>query len=485
MKMKYITKTREIIETTDKIVGRGGEGQVLPISGKSHLVAKIFNTPTNDRYLKLTVQIANPPPLVKGSNAIAWPIDLLFTHGDNHKFVGYIMPKIEFAHPLYALYSLTIRQEKHFCFNYMYLLRTARNLSSVVSMVHASNYQIGDLNESNVLARSDAAVTLIDADSWQVIDVRNGLVHRCHVGKGDYTPPELQGKNFSALDRHEWHDNFSLAVILYQLLAEGSHPFAGLYRGPGDPPTIEQRIIRGDFPHFNQSGLWASRPVSIPFSSLHTCLQQLFIKAFINGHINPSSRPTAMSWRYALQQAEADLHSCNNNSNHLFWGPTCIWCARKEQLGGIDPFPSPSPTVVQFNRQITHVQPGNSMYPPPVQFIEDLVRWINDLPRKVTQQVGLRTTHLTQAIRRHFNRLTTIAQFKLHQIRAILGYIKQFRAARKQLTIQQKIGNFMFEFLKNVDPSWQATLVQIVAIMVFGGFPFLILLVWVLVSYLK
>jgi len=48
------------------------------------------------------------------------------------------------------------------------------------------------------------------------------------VGKPEYTAAELQGRDFSTMDRKASHDNFGLAVLIFHLLMEGIHPFAGV-----------------------------------------------------------------------------------------------------------------------------------------------------------------------------------------------------------------------------------------------------------------
>ena len=132
-------------------------------------------------------------------------------------------------------------------FNWRYLHYTAANLSSAVAALHARGYCIGDINERNILVKDTAMVTLIDTDSFQVFS--SAGMFRCLVGVPEFTPPELIGKSFAQVDRSVESDNFSLAVLIFKLLMEGVHPFDGLYQGAGDPPPLEDRISRGDYPH--------------------------------------------------------------------------------------------------------------------------------------------------------------------------------------------------------------------------------------------
>ena len=211
-----------------------------------------------------------------------------------------------------------------------------------MSALHAKQYVIGDVNESNILVHDTAIVTLVDTDSFQVPDFQQGKVYRCPVGKAEYTPPELQRrKKFADYDRTTEHDLFGLGVLIFQLLMEGTHPFVGVYEGTEEPPPIEKRILSGHFPYGNKRVPYRRKPGAPPFEVLHPTLRQLFIRCFEDGHNNPQARPDARTWVKALDEAEKDLVSCGVNSEHKYGGHLrdCPWCERKKQLRGIDPFP--------------------------------------------------------------------------------------------------------------------------------------------------
>jgi DNA-binding helix-hairpin-helix protein with protein kinase domain len=136
-------------------------------------------------------------------------------------------------------------------FDTRYLYRVARNLSAAVAALHRSSYVIGDLNESNVLVNPSALVTLIDTDSFQVQERQNGrfTIHYCPVGKLEYTPPELMGKTLKEVTRLPEHDGYALAVLIFQLLMGGNHPFRAQWLGSGEPPPLEKRVQMGLFPY--------------------------------------------------------------------------------------------------------------------------------------------------------------------------------------------------------------------------------------------
>ncbi len=147
---------------------------------------------------------------------------------------------------------------------------------------------IGDLNESNILVSERALVTLVDLDSVQV---RAGSkLYRCPVGKAEYTPPELQGRSFRAMTRQPSHDRYGLAVLVFLLLMEGIHPFAGVYRGEGEPPAIEANMAARRSPYLGNV-LLAPMPTAPPFELLPRDLRELLRRAFKappSGGLRPS-----------------------------------------------------------------------------------------------------------------------------------------------------------------------------------------------------
>ncbi|MFB1512570.1 MAG: hypothetical protein AADX96_25155, partial [Thiocapsa sp. C3-sup] len=319
-------------------VARGGEGAVYTVTRRDDLVVKIYHPAKHPRPGKLERMVDNPPDdptAAQGHCSIAWPRDLL--HDARGRAVGYVMPRITGGVALHNLYNLKSRLVKVPGFHWRYLHVAARNLASAVAAIHAKGYCIGDLNESNILVQRTALLTVVDTDSFQVPNP-GGPTYLCPVGKPDYTAPEIQGQDFHQLRRTEEHDRFALAVLLFLILQEGSHP----YRGLGPPSDLGERIQRGLFPFVPGAG--AKPPPHGLFAELAPPLRELFRTAFHTGHRDPAARPGARDWVKALDQAQAGLVVCKVNPQHQYYGGAgrCTWCARRQVLGGLDVYPSPS-----------------------------------------------------------------------------------------------------------------------------------------------
>ena len=347
-----------VLDTTREI-GAGGEARVLEVPGEPSLVAKLYRDPTLARARKLGLMLERPPALDPGA-AVAWPVDLL-TGPSGGRFAGFLMPRAE-GPRLFEFYNPVSRRRTAPLADYALLHRAGVNLAAAFAGLHAHGYVVGDVNESNILVSPvDAGVTLVDADSFQVRDAIARSVHRSGVGKAEFTPPELQGAHFADVDRGELHDRFGLAVLLFLLLMEGTHPFAGRLGDGGEVPPVEERISRGLFPYAPAQVECRPPRLAPPFFALDPALQELFARAFVTGHADPAARPSPAEWRGALAQAQARLATCAANPRHRHAPHLdfCPWCHRARLLQGRDPFPA----TVDLARAHDLVPPPRRAYP--------------------------------------------------------------------------------------------------------------------------
>ncbi|HZU72694.1 MAG TPA: hypothetical protein VE990_07970 [Acidimicrobiales bacterium] len=336
-------------------IGAGGEAEVFLVEGSPGKVFKRYRRPSRQRAAKLATMMEHPPAAARsrgsGGITIAWP-ERVVTDGTG-AVVGFLMPRVDAATSvtLFEVYNPGSRRRLSGAFSWRYLLRAARNLSAVVASLHEAGYVVGDLNESNLLVSNRALVAIVDCDSIQVRDPGTGAVHPCPVAKPEFTAPELQGVDLAGTERFESADNFALAVLVFLLLLEGRHPFAGRWRGTGDPPDLASRIRRRQFPERRWRPVlsWLRVPsyrieppaFAVPLGVLPRSLRRLVRQAFGPGLSDPARRPTAAEWGEALGAAEGRLRTCRRSSEHVFSRHLlrCPWC-RRVQAGLPDPFPA-------------------------------------------------------------------------------------------------------------------------------------------------
>lgn len=314
----------------------GGEGAVYELAGRPDQCAKVYHAPalTAERRAKLEAMLSRvprDPTAHRGHPSLAWPQELLFTGGT---FCGFAMPLVPpGARTALAFLQPEDRARSYPEFHFRYLLTAGRNLASAVAALHQVGACVGDLNESNVMITPSALVTLIDCDSFQV-----GR-HRCPVGKAEYLAPELLGRPLGQVARTPETDAFALAVLLFQLLMQGFHPFSGRWLGSGDPPDVGRRMQAGMYAYSGRPDI-APPPAAPGLTVLPRAVREAMDRAFGPGITESARRPSAREWVGLLEEAAHGLRACrlrpaqHHYPRHL---RTCPWCALAER--GHDYFP--------------------------------------------------------------------------------------------------------------------------------------------------
>ncbi|WP_025856746.1 topoisomerase DNA-binding C4 zinc finger domain-containing protein [Pseudomonas sp. CHM02] len=320
-------------ERLDKQLGKGGEGDVYALVGQGDCAVKIYKSELrSSRENKVRAMIDGR--LAGATTLVAFPSEVVTDSSGN--FLGFTMRLVAGYRALHELYSPKSRKMHFPKADYRFLVRVAQNVARAVATVHQAGCIIGDLNHSGVLVGPDATVALIDADSFQFS--LKGHAYPCVVGTEDFTPPELHGGSLAKVTRTQAHDNFGLAVAIFQLLAMGKHPYAGRYNGPD--LSLGQSIAQNRFA-FSMARRNETRTTPPPGSVLLADFPGSIAAAFEAAFgLAPSSRPDPAIWVSLLQGLETGLRRCADVPTHYFPGSatSCLWCRLASQ-SGIEMFP--------------------------------------------------------------------------------------------------------------------------------------------------
>lgn len=352
-----------------KEIGSGGEGKVYELQDSPEFVAKLYHKSLeHEKIAKLNamIKISN----VQLSETAPWPIELVFDR--NKSAVGFIMPKVAGYKEIHKLYGPKTRLSEFPSADWAFVIHAAANLARSFFCIHANGQVIGDVNHNNIIVATNGVVKLIDCDSFQITS--NGNIFPCDVGVLTHQPPEFQStSSFRGLVRTQNHDNFGLAVLIFQLLFMGRHPFSGQYIGPGEisleKAIKEYRFVYGK--NANQQ-LMRQPPGSLALSALPDELALLFEKAFSQIG-NTGMRPQAKDWVESLTLLGKRLKKCSANNNHSYYNDlkVCPWCEIENRTGII--LFNTTLTVISANntfniesvwRQIISIQPPHLLSPP-------------------------------------------------------------------------------------------------------------------------
>jgi DNA-binding helix-hairpin-helix protein with protein kinase domain len=306
-------------------IGTGAEGEVYEIHGRSDLVAKVYHeTPPLEKAEKLIElsRLGNE----RLFNLSAWPVSTLLDAPDG-EVAGFVMKKISDAEEVHTLHSPKSRLQKFPEASWTFLIYVAANIARAVAAIHEHGLVIGDVNPKNILVTRKATVYLLDVDSFQFsVD---GRTYRCEGGFPEYTPPELQGVSFREVDREQKHDCFGLAVVIFQLLFLGRHPYSGTYLRAGEMP-LEQAIRESRFAYGDDAKSRKMRqpPGTLALDSMPSALVALFRRAYLT-----MNRPGPREWVERLDELSKSLKKCDQHSGHYYYRELqeCPWCGIEKQ----------------------------------------------------------------------------------------------------------------------------------------------------------
>jgi DNA-binding helix-hairpin-helix protein with protein kinase domain len=313
--------------TTTREIGRGGEGIVYEVQDASDKVLKYYTEPlTPQRVQKLHKMVLMRTPVIDAY--AAWPQLLVRDAAGN--VCGFIMQKLTGFMPLHMIFSPLDRKRMFPDKGYNFLVHVARNLAVAFHKLHEAGLVVGDVNEGNILINAQGMVTFIDCDSFQV-QGDDGYFY-CEVGVPRYTPPELlEMHTFDNVVRTTNTDVFSMAVLIFQLLFLGRHPFAGRNKTAADIDE-ETAIKMREFAYSltNKKKKLSPPPDSFSISNLSRHLIDNFHQAF-----EQDQRPASADWIKALDEFLPQIVTCTTSSIHSYPGSMqeCPWCAFRREKG--------------------------------------------------------------------------------------------------------------------------------------------------------
>ena len=266
-------------------LGEGAEGVIYSVANSPQWAVKVYKpgkAPKDVQAQKLLAMEGLMPPLSgerTGHPSLAWPEQII--QDQNRDLVGFVMPRVDTARTMKAghFFIPNERQQKLLEMNApsdsQHIQNTTwkiiRNLSKIMARVHEQGHLIGDINERNIFVEPQHGdVSIMDCDSFQIRDAKNRVIYRCKMGRPEYTAPELLRQmkghctnrscpnwpsehpmEYLCVEREQKHDRFGLAVIIFQLLMDGGHPYDCRIDESHnvEDNSLKEKIIKGYYPY--------------------------------------------------------------------------------------------------------------------------------------------------------------------------------------------------------------------------------------------
>lgn len=316
-----------------RLLGEGAAGKVYSVPARPGKAAKLYHPDKLGAAAeaKIEAMLARPPklpPVMHEGVAypqIAWPEEKLYNEAGG--FIGFLMPEIDFGRStsLVNLLQKSSRRAEGISDYYGYRVLVARNLASVFAQLHSVGHHMIDMKPANLrFYPSLSWMAVVDADGFSIA----GKTKRIAADQlsDEYIAPESWQEKPAALGVEQ--DLFALGVIIFQLLNNGLHPFAGSGRVKGQATDLQGRILAGLYSYGLEPVSGAAPAAASIHKTFRRSTRMLFDRAF-----SGQDRPDAASWRDHLDGLVGMLIPCEAKPlEHAHFGSGCGFCAHEARL---------------------------------------------------------------------------------------------------------------------------------------------------------
>lgn len=317
----------EIITTTDgkryrlgKMAGYGAQGVVYEDDSGKKMIKLYYPTGSsivdNDilELLRFIRNVKMPANFVKIEDMISTP------------YVGYVMERVVDHKPLNSYLipdkDLSFAEWYNKGLGFRERIFIGYIIAKAFGELEKNNLSYCDISGNNILVKigKSASVKMIDVDNIYVAGKGTSSI----IGTPRYIAPEVisRQKNPDVLS-----DNYSLAVILFELLRVG-HPYISDDILDGTPED-EEAALAGKFDYVTEDNSTNMLPEDIVLTDK---LKELFRRCFVDGKRNRLARPSAKEFEYALLEASNKVIKCPScgawhyprKTGRVYDG--CPWC---------------------------------------------------------------------------------------------------------------------------------------------------------------
>jgi len=271
---------------------------------------------------------------------MAWPVALL--HDRSRKFAGFLMPAVDMqaTTPLESVLQEDQARAEGLPTSLGAKINFAARLAVAITELHQHEHHVVHLSPANLrFYRQSLHLAVIGCERFSIRASFERFAARPDAREIalDYVAPEFQGKPIP-VGKEESQDRFALAVLAFQLLNFGIHPFTGIPIRDDVPADIPGRIARncyayGSIPHPDLEPSPGSGHLAMPKE-----LRALFDRAFT---VHAGARPQAQEWATWLQFYAIPSNDCvvvceANARHHHFANLPCAACARAALFPGTE-----------------------------------------------------------------------------------------------------------------------------------------------------
>lgn len=339
-------------------LGEGATAAVYEVVGPqefSGLAAKIYSGDHLNQK-KVELMVAEPPRQLwhdEGNGRkypqFAWPQHLVYKQsvfGGALQVIGFLMPMVSKSRSETLDHFFDTVLSKRMPPPSVSLPRrieVARNLARLLEELHTKGIYCVDFKPHNIhVGKNDGLVTLLDCDSYAII--ADGTFFPATQFSCGYTAPEALKANAGPQVLGQEQDLFAMAVIFFQLLNYGIHPYAGILQNCREDLHTEDDLVRAEYYAY---GLKSHPNISPKRSSVHDCFPKV-LREYFDQAFSSNQRPLARQWAVLFEQIHTSrFEACPTyptDVEHIrFRGMPCLRCERDLRIANVRAEKTPQP----------------------------------------------------------------------------------------------------------------------------------------------
>lgn len=329
-----------------KLIAQGGAGAIYLVKGHPQWVAKIYMHPNSTQINyqaaahardRIEAMLSRPPqiqaPHLGQYHQLAWPLSII--ENPAGQILGFTMSKLPLdkACDLESLITKSGRTAEGLPEDYIVRLYASHNIVALVRELHREGHYIVDMKPKNMsiykTSEAQGLVAILDSDGFS-INSSTGKRFPAEMFSSEYIAPELLKNNSKPDKAGEYQDRWALAVIIFRLLNNSTHPYSGVYHG-NDSQALDDHVRADRYAYGRQ----AHPDISPRPGSIHEYLddesRDLFDRSFGKDQYQ---RPSAKEWRDHLQAltnlSNQRIFQCQQDATHWHFSKGCPFCQRAQ-----------------------------------------------------------------------------------------------------------------------------------------------------------
>lgn len=305
--------------------------------GHPHKCGAKYKQDLVDIKSKLLAMLQRPPKQVTvrigGHQCVqfTWPTALV--EDSRGACIGFVMPEVDFKTTQslqpYLVPKAAARLLSPEARSLNNRLKLARNIAALMADLHLQGHAFVDFKDQNLRVYPDLAIAaFIDTDGYR-IEQSDGTVYPGLVTTPTFNSPESARGERGALSRK--HDDFVLALVIFQILNFGIHPFQGIPSTANKSGTfdLDDNIKNQTYPYgARKHALILPSPASV-----HECwpskTRAFFDQTFSSTDV--AMRVSAVDWVQHLSELSSkEMMKCTRYPTDIehvhFKGLDCHMC---------------------------------------------------------------------------------------------------------------------------------------------------------------